>query len=257
MLLVPAATGLGVVVVAAVLVWLVSLRLRDASIVDPLWAPGFLLVGAVYVAVSGPTVRGVLMLTAVALWAARLWWHLFRRNRAEGEDRRYARWRKEHGPAWWWVSLFKVFLLQALILWGVSAPLLGIAVGRTRLGAWDALGFAVFLAGWLTEAVADAQLRAFRRDPASRGQVMDGGLWRYSRHPNYFGNAVLWWGLYLVAVGAGAAWSVFGPVLMTVLLLRVSGVTLLEQDMAERRPGYADYVRRTSAFIPRPPGPAL
>jgi steroid 5-alpha reductase family enzyme len=189
----------------------------------------------------------------VGLWAARLGWHLFRRNRREGEDPRYARWREEHGQAFWWVSLFKVFWLQAGILWVVAWPLL-VSVTASEPTGWVALGgAAVFLSGFLTEAVADAQLRAFRADPANQGEVLDTGLWRYSRHPNYFGNAVLWWGLWLLAVDAGGWWTVFSPVVMTFLLLKVSGVSLLEEDIEERRPAYAEYVRRTSAFVPMPP----
>lgn len=246
--------GLGVVAGASTLLWAVSLRLRDASIVDPFWGPGFFLVTGTWVAASGAdSPRGWLVLCLVGLWAARLGGHLLRRNRREGEDPRYAAWRAEHGDSFWWVSLFKVFWLQAGILWVVALPLLLAAAGDAPLGLWDAAGVTVFLVGFLFEAVADAQLRRFRRDPANRGRVLDSGLWRYSRHPNYFGDAVLWWGLYLPAVAAGGWWTVFSPVAMTFLLLKVSGVTLLEKDIEDRRPGYAEYVRRTSAFIPLPP----
>jgi len=151
------------------------------------------------------------------------------------------------------VSLFTVFWLQGVILWIVVLPVLGAIRGGGALGVWDALGVLVFSVGFTMEAVADAQLRRFRADPANRGQVLDTGLWRYSRHPNYFGDALLWWGIYLLAVGGGAPWTVVGPVLMTFLLRKVSGVTLLEQDIGDRRPGYAEYVRRTSPFVPLPP----
>ncbi len=246
-----ALAGLGAVLAAFTLLWGVSLRLRDASIADPFWGPGFLLAGAAYLGAHGNvTPRGILAVGLVAVWAARLGLHLLRRNRTHGEDPRYAAMRAGHGERFWWVSLGTVFWLQALLLWIVSLPVLGAVVGEAPLGAWDAAGAALFAGGFLTEAMADAQLARFRADPASRGTVMDRGLWRYSRHPNYFGDALLWWGLYLLAVGAGAAWTVAGPALMTFLLLKVSGVALLERSLAKGRPGYAEYVRRTSAFVP-------
>jgi len=246
--------GLAVIILAMTLLWAASLPLKDASIVDPFWGPGFLLVAAVTALVwSVSSLRGWLVLGCVALWALRLGGHLLRRNRSHGEDPRYARWREDHGAAFWWVSLFKIFWLQALLLWIVAWPLMLAVVSEGGIGGWDVAALMVFTAGFLCEAVADGQLQRFRQDPANEGKVLDTGLWRYSRHPNYFGDALLWWGLYLFAVGAGAWWTLFGPVVMTVLLLKVSGVSLLEEDIEERRPAYADYIRRTSAFIPLPP----
>lgn len=249
-----ALAGLAVVASAMTLLWLVSLRLRDASIVDPFWAPGFLLVCGTYLALAPDQgARAWIVLALTALWAARLGWHLLRRNLRSGEDPRYATMRASHGERFPVVSLFTVFWLQAVLLWIVSAPLFAAATSGEPLGPLDWIGALVMLAGIVVEAIADRQLEAFKADPGSRGRVLDSGLWRYSRHPNYFGNAVLWWGAYLIAVAGGGAWTVFGPVLMTFLLLKVSGVTLLERDIEERRPGYADYVRRTSAFVPLPP----
>jgi len=149
-----------------------------------------------------------------------------------------------------------VFWLQAVLLWLVSMPLLAAVVSTRPLGPWDWLGGIVALVGLTLEAVADAQLSRFKKDPASKGRVLDTGLWRFSRHPNYFGDAVFWWGLGLVALGGGAWWSLVGPVVMTVLLLKVSGVTLLEEGLRRSRPGYEEYVRRTSAFVPWFPGRA-
>lgn len=243
--------GLAAALGAFTLLWAVSVRLRDASIADPFWGPGFLLVGVAYLAAHGTvTPRGVLALVLVGAWAARLGLHLLSRNRAHGEDPRYAAMRAGHGPRFWWVSLGTVFWLQAALLWIVSLPVLAAVVGTAPLGAWDAAGALVFLTGFLLEAVADAQLRRFRADPANRGTVLDRGLWRYSRHPNYFGDALLWWGVFLLAVGAGAPWTAVGPALMTFLLVKVSGVALLERSLVQGRPGYAEYVRRTSAFVP-------
>jgi steroid 5-alpha reductase family enzyme len=170
-----------------------------------------------------------------------------------GEDHRYAAMRERGGPGFPYKSLFTVFWLQALLLWIVSAPLFAAVTSPAPSGALDLIGAAIALAGIVIEALADRQLEAFKADPANRGRVLDHGPWRYSRHPDYFGNAVLWWGLYVVALGAGGAWTVFGLLLMTFLLLKVSGVTLLERDIEERRPAYAEYARRTSAFVPMPP----
>lgn len=249
----PALHGLAVVAAAMTLLWGVSVVRADASIVDAFWAPGFLLAALAYVLRTGASPRGILVTVLVGAWALRLGTHLLRRNLRHGEDARYAAWRRRHGRRFWWVSLFTVFWLQAVILWIVSAPLLGAAVAGGTPGALWWFGAAVFLAGFLFEWVADRQLRHFRAGGDGAGRVLDTGLWAWSRHPNYFGNAVLWWGLWLIAADGGAWWTVFGPLTMTVLLLRVSGVTLLERDIEERRPAYAAYRRRTSAFVPRPP----
>lgn len=247
-------SGLATILFAMTLLWLLSLRLEDASIVDPFWGPGFALVTVTYVLLDGRFgLRGLLALVLISAWAARLGFHLVKRNRRSGEDPRYRAMRNRHGARFRWVSLFTVFWLQAALLWVISAPLVGAVRSIAPLGAWDFVGTLVFVVGFALEAIADRQLDRFRADPASTGRVLGSGLWRYSRHPNYFGNAVLWWGLYILAVGGGAYWSFFGPALMTYLLLRVSGVTLLEEGLLTSRPGYAEYVERTSAFVPWPP----
>ena len=235
--------------------WGLSVRLRDASIVDPFWGPGFALIAWASVLVAGPSPRGLLLAALVTAWGLRLGLHLAWRSRGHGEDRRYAAMRAGHGERFWWVSLFTVFLLQAALMWSVSLPLqAGAALGRAApLGLLEAAGTAVFAVGLVFETLADAQLARFIADPANRGRVMDQGLWAWTRHPNYFGDFLVWWGLGLIALGTGAWWSLAGPLLMSVLLLRVSGVTLLESTITERRPGYAAYAARTSAFFPRPP----
>jgi steroid 5-alpha reductase family enzyme len=197
----------------------------------------------------------MLLAACAAAWGLRLGLHLHRRWRVTGEDRRYRAMRAGWGPRFAVASLFTVFLLQGALLWLVSLPLqIGAALGAARpLGLRDAAGLLLFGAGLLTEAVADAQLARFRADPASAGQVMDRGLWGWSRHPNYFGEALLWWGLGLVAAGAGPLWPLLGPALLTFLLLKVSGVALLEREIGQRRPGYDAYVARTSSFVPWPP----
>lgn len=249
-----ALAGLLAVLAALTLLWGLSLRLRDASIVDSFWGPGFALVTLVYYLVDGgQTPRGTLVLGLVTAWAARLGYHLLRRNRRLGEDPRYAAMRKKYGDRWGRVSLFRVFWLQGVILWIVSAPLLAAVLGDATLGPLDFAGAVVVLGGLALEAVADQQLTRFRADPENGGRVLASGLWRYSRHPNYFGDAVVWWGLYAVAAVAGAYWTIFAPVIMTLLLLKVSGIPLLEKSLTQSRPGYAEYVRRTSAFVPWPP----
>lgn len=238
--------------------WVVSVRLRDASIVDPWWSIAFLLVTGHTALRTGVTPAKVLLLLVVGTWALRLWLHLLLRSRGKPEDPRYAGFRRRFGPdRYWWVSLFQVFLLQGALVVLISAPLqlAAAAAPPGPIAATDLAGLLVFAVGFLFEAVADRQLESFRRDPANRGKVLDTGLWRWSRHPNYFGEAVLWWGFWLLALGQPFGWATaLAPGLMTFLLLRVSGVTMLDAHLKSSKPGYEDYVRRTSAFVPRPRG---
>ena len=248
--------GLVVLLVGFGAAWLVSLALRDASVVDPLWGPAFAVVAWVY-ALTGeaPPARRWAVVGMVTLWGVRLGVHLWLRNHGVGEDFRYRAMRARAPRAFPWVSLVTVFWLQAAIAWMVSVPLWGALrpARPTSLTALDLAGLAVFAVGLTIETVADLQLARFRRDPSRRGTVLDGGLWRYSRHPNYFGDAVVWWGLWLPAAAVGAWWTAVGPALMTFLLVRVSGVALLEKTLARTKPQYREYVRRTSAFVPWPP----
>lgn len=240
--------------------WLASLPLRDASVADRVWPLLVLLPAGVAAWLLaphwGPDARASWMVLLLAAWALRLGFHIVRRNWGHGEDRRYAAMRAEHGAAFAWRSLFTVFLLQAALAWIVSWPVLAAATSTRALTPWDVAGGALALFGIGFEALADAQLARFRANPASRNRVLQDGLWRWSRHPNYFGEACIWWGFGVMALAGGgiaSAWSLASPLLMTVLLLRVSGVRLLERDITERRPGYVEYVRRTSTFFPRPP----
>lgn len=240
------------------LVWAISVPLRNASIVDIVWGPAFVLVAALGLALGeGSFARRLLLFVLVGIWGARLAVHIFRRNLGKGEDPRYQAFREKYGAErYWWFSLFQVFWLQGLLAWAISLPLQLAAVGTTPEGLTpvDGIGIALWVIGFTFEAVGDLQLDRFKADPANRGQVMDRGLWRYTRHPNYFGDATLWWGYGLIALLVPWGWAgLAGPVVMTFLLLRVSGVALLERDMVERRPGYREYVRRTSAFVPLPP----
>jgi len=246
--------ALGALLVVAVAGWLISLPLRNVSLVDSIWSLKFLLCAGVYVAAQAmPSQRAQLMLVLVALWAVRLSAHITWRNHGHGEDRRYQQIRRNNDPGFAFKSLYIVFGLQALLAWIISLPLLAAATSTEPLGVLDAVGCALWLIGFVFEAGGDWQLARFTANPANTGKVMDRGFWGWTRHPNYFGDACAWWGLGVLGIAAGGWWSIPGPLLMTLLLLKVSGVTLLEKDIGERRPGYADYVRRTSAFLPRPP----
>lgn len=239
-----------------VLLWLVSLRIRDASIVDVYWGPGFFVVcGSTYLA-GAQTAPAAVILGAVALWGARLGLHIGLRKLSEGEeDGRYQAMRRTWKGDFAWESLKWVFLLQAAMQFIVALPVsIGVAVAGAQFDALFLAGLVVFLSGLAVETIADWQLTRFRKRRRSHEDVCDVGLWSSSRHPNYFGETVLWWGLFVMALGAGAPWwTAIGPATITFLLLRVSGVTLLEKGLKKRKPAYADYARRTSAFIPWPP----
>lgn len=245
------AAGLATMLALGFATWAISFAKSDVSIVDSAWS---LLVfsGAVaYAAVlpaTGP--RAALVLALAALWALRLCIYITWRNWGEPEDHRYRAIRARNQPNFEWKSLYLVFFLQALLAWIVSLSLFAGVAGGSAPGWLDGAGVVVVLFGVLFETAADWQLARFKRDPANAGRVMDRGLWRYTRHPNYFGEFCVWWGFYLIACAAGGWWAIVSPLLMSVLLLKVSGVTLLEKDIGERRPAYRDYVARTNAFFP-------
>jgi steroid 5-alpha reductase family enzyme len=251
------AATLGCALGAMLGLWLLSLALRDASIVDIWWGPGIALVATAAFGLAGAaTSRSELLLVLVGLWALRLGGHLLWRNAGRGEDPRYQAMRRHHGARFAWLSLLTVFALQGVLQWVVALPLqlALLAPGTAPLGALDALGVALFALGLCFEAAGDWQLARFKADPANAGRVMDRGLWRWTRHPNYFGDCAAHWGMFVVTLSAPLGWlGALGPLVMTVLLLRVSGVALLERSIGRRRPAYADYQRRTSAFIPWPP----
>jgi steroid 5-alpha reductase family enzyme len=246
--------GLLVVAAAGFVTWLLSLGLRNVSIVDSLWSLMFVMLAWVYalMGVDAVTPRTMLILALVTVWGLRLSIYITWRNRGHGEDRRYQAIRARNQPNFELKSLYLIFGLQALLAWLISMPLWGGIESRANLSWVDGVGVACWVVGFAFEAGGDWQLARFKADPANRGKVMDRGFWRLTRHPNYFGDFAVWWGLYFIAVAGGAWWSIVGPLLMSVLLMRVSGVTLLEKDIGERRPEYADYVRRTNAFFPGP-----
>ena len=244
------------VAVLMVAVWALSIRLRDVSIVDPVWGPAFVVVALVAaLAGSGDAARRWLLLAMTAAWGLRLGLHLARRKLGERkEDRRYAVMRERKGDAFTLWSLWAIFGVQGLLVLIVSLPLQVAAQRPAALAATAVPGVIVFLIGLAFESVGDEQLRRFKADPGNRGKVMDRGLWHYTRHPNYFGDACVWWGLWLTTLPAGGVWwTLVGPVVMTLLLVRVSGKAMLERDIGSRRPGYAEYIKRTSGFFPLPP----
>jgi steroid 5-alpha reductase family enzyme len=238
--------------------WLLSLRLHDASIIDIYWGLGVVLMAAAAAAVGeAPMPRKLLVVGLTALWGLRLAGYLAWRNLGHGEDHRYQAMRRKHGERFGWVSLRTVFGLQCLLGWLVAMPVIVTTASAGAPAPWtvfDATGLVLFAMGLAFETVGDIQLARFKADPSNQGRVMDRGLWRYTRHPNYFGDAVLWWGLWLVASSSpGGVLTILSPVVMSFLLMRVSGVPMLEYKLMRTRPGYEEYVGRTSAFFPRPP----
>lgn len=245
------AYGLLIAVLLPSLTWIVSAFKDDVSIVDSLWSLLLLALGGTYFLLNEfSTPRGVLVLALLAIWALRLSAYITWRNWGEAEDARYQAIRRNHSPGFRLKSLWIVFLLQGFLAWIISLPLLFSATSSRPLFYVDGIAAALVLFGILFESVADAQLAAFKARPDSQGKVLNQGLWRYTRHPNYFGECCVWWGFFLFALAAGSWWSVVSALLMTLLLLRVSGVTLLERDISERRPDYTDYAASTNAFIP-------
>ena len=237
--------------------WLLSLALRDASIVDIFWGFGFVVIGVAsfFLTEDGSSARRGLIAVLVSVWGLRLAGYLLWRNAGHGEDPRYQAMRRHWGARFPWISLVTVFALQGVLMWIVSLPVqLTMAAPGGALGPLDGLGVALFAVGLCFEAVGDWQLARFKADPANAGHVMDRGLWAWTRHPNYFGDAVVWWGLFAVAAAVPWGWlAAVGPALMTFFLVKVSGAALLERGLARSKPDYADYVARTSGFVPRPP----
>jgi steroid 5-alpha reductase family enzyme len=243
-----------VVISVSIATWLVSLVRKDVSIVDSLWSLMILATLLAYLAFAGESgPRTLLLVGLLSLWAVRLSLYITVRNHGEGEDRRYQAIRANNQPNFEVKSLFIIFLFQGLLAWVICLPVVAAVSGETPPGPLDYLGLALWLTGMFFEVVGDLQLSRFLNSKRGENEVMDKGLWRYTRHPNYFGEAVLWWGFFAFALSAGAWWAIISPVLMTFLLLRVSGVALLEKDISGRRPAYRQYIRRTNAFFPGPP----
>ncbi len=252
--------GLATASVLMLVMWVASVPTRDASLVDRVWGLAFVVLAWTYAVVADVwSDRAVLALVLVSVWGLRLSLFITWRNWGHGEDARYAAMRAHRPDSFTGRSLVSVFLLQAVLAWLVSVPLLAAtALPSDGLGWLDALAVVVWLVGFAFEAGGDAQLARFLADPANRGRVMDRGLWSYTRHPNYFGDTAVWWSFLLLAVAVGAWWGAAGTLLMTFLIVKVSGVALTDRRMARSgstREGYDEYVRRTNAFFPGPRRP--
>ena len=221
---------------------------------DIFWGLGFVIIAwNTFLHTHGYLTRQLLVTLLTTVWGIRLALHIFARSLGKGEDRRYQAFRAKIGGNYWIVSLVTVFGLQALLLWIVVLPVQIAQISPTpdRLIWTDFLGASIWLVGFFFEAVGDFQLQKFKKDPANKGKVMDRGLWAYTRHPNYFGEALIWWGMFIVSMANPSnVWVIVGPILITILLLKVSGVTLLEKTIVETRPHYRDYIERTNAFLP-------
>jgi steroid 5-alpha reductase family enzyme len=247
----------GAVIVAIYMTawFVVALVKKDNSVADIAWGLGFVLVaGSTLVWRGDWAARPVLATCLVLVWGLRLAAYIVMRNRKRGEDFRYAEWRAKWGRRFLLRSYLQVFLLQGLFLLLISSAVIlintSVSVSPRPLGLLDLAGTAVWIVGFLFEAVADAQLARFKRDPGNRGKIMDRGLWGYSRHPNYFGESLMWWGIFLLALSLPYGWTaVASPVLITFLLVRVSGIPMLEKKYAGNAEFQA-YARRTSAFVP-------
>jgi steroid 5-alpha reductase family enzyme len=244
----------GAVMILMTGVWIASVRMKNASIVDPFWSVGFIIAGITYyLYTDGFALRKTILLALLIIWGLRLAIYLGWRNIGKPEDYRYQQFRQDYGPErYWWFSFFQVFLLQGFLLWLVSAPLLAAMYfgGDTPLGIFDYLGMLFWTIGFIFEAGGDYQLVRFKSKPENKGKLLTTGLWKYTRHPNYFGDAALWWGFGCFSVAVGSYIPLLGPLLMSLLIIKVSGVAMLERTLKNTKPGYKEYVERTNAFIP-------
>lgn len=247
-------TGLVVIMVMMSMLWIASVILKNVSIVDIFWGFGFVLASVAYfIKADGFETRKILLMAMVAIWGLRLSVYLAWRNIGKGEDFRYQKFRSDYGEhRYWWISFFQTFLFQGVLMWLISAPLLGAQYYYTEkgLGILDFAGVAIWLTGLIFEAGGDCQLARFKADPANKGKVLNTGLWRYTRHPNYFGDSAVWTGYALICLAAGSYIPVLGSLLMIALIIKVSGVALLEKSLKSNKPGYKEYIENTSAFIP-------
>jgi steroid 5-alpha reductase family enzyme len=243
-----------VIMILMTILWTVSVIAKNVSIVDLFWGFGFVLTAGFYfLKTEGYEPRKIILIVLVAIWGLRLSIYLAWRNLGKGEDFRYKQFRINYGKnRYWWISFFQTFLLQGVLMWLISAPLLGTQYfGQDKsLGILDFAGIALWLIGFSFEAGGDFQLAMFKSDPANKGKVMDRGFWRFTRHPNYFGDSSVWWGYGFICMAAGSYLPVLGSILMTAIIIKVSGVALLEKSLKEQKPQYKEYMEKTSGFIP-------
>jgi steroid 5-alpha reductase family enzyme len=245
--------GLLLILCLMTTLWIVSVVLKNVSIVDMFWGFGFVLVNTFYFFNTEPTPAKIILLVLVAVWGLRLSIYLAIRNIGKPEDFRYQEFRKKYGEnRYWWISFFQTFLLQGILMFIISLPLLGVNLYSTSrsLSFLDYLGILIWTIGFIFEAGGDKQLAQFKKNTANKGKVLSTGLWHYTRHPNYFGDSAVWWGFGLFCLSAGSYWLVAGSVIMTLLIIKVSGVALLEKSLKNQKPLYATYIEKTSSFIP-------
>jgi len=243
-----------IILVLVTLLWIWSVFIKNVSIVDIFWGLGFVVVNAFYVFMSGElNTRKILILTLVSIWGLRLAIYLAFRNIGKGEDFRYKEFRRNYGPKrYWWFSFFQTFLLQGVLIMIVSLPLLGInsSASSGDLKLLDYLGIVVWLIGFTFEAGGDFQLARFKRDLANKGKVLNTGFWKYTRHPNYFGDSAVWWAYAIFSIAAGSYWQIIGSIVMTLLIIKISGVALLEKTLNNTKSKYREYIEKTSSFFP-------
>ncbi len=233
--------------------WVISVILKNVSIVDMFWGMGFVIVNTFYFLNTETTLSKIILFILVTLWGLRLSIYLAWRNIGKPEDFRYQEFRKKYGDKnYWWISYFQTFLLQGILMGIISLPLLGVNLYATSksLTVLDYLGIVIWIIGFVFEAGGDMQLVRFKKDKSNKGKVLDKGFWRYTRHPNYFGDAAVWWGFGLLCLSVGSYWLVAGSVIMTLLIIKVSGVVLLEKTLKDQKPEYRDYIQKTSSFLP-------
>lgn len=243
-----------VILTVMTILWIISVIIRNVSIIDVFWGIGFIITAAFYFAKTDSySVRKIILLTLVTIWGLRLSAYLARRNLGKEEDFRYREFRRKYGEkSYWWISYFQTFLLQGILMWLISAPLLGAQFHNLKnsLGLFDILAIALWIIGIIFETGGDYQLSAFKTNPSNKGKVLDYGFWKYTRHPNYFGDATVWWSYGMFSLASGSILPVSGSILMTILIVKISGVALLEKSLTEKKPQYRDYIEKTSPFIP-------
>lgn len=242
-----------IILILITLLWAWSVIIKNVSIIDIFWGIGFVIVNTFYYfQFEYFNSRKLLLLILVSLWGIRLSAYLAWRNIGKGEDYRYREFRKRYGPErYWWVSYFQVFLLQGALIMIVSLPLLGVNSGNSStLNFLDYIGLLIWLIGFIFEAFGDYQLARFKSNPKNEGKVLNTGLWKYTRHPNYFGDASVWVAYALFSISAGGYWQIIGSIIMVFLIVKVSGVALLEETIKDRKPEYQNYIEKTNSFFP-------
>jgi steroid 5-alpha reductase family enzyme len=243
-----------IILALVTLLWIWSVFIKNVSIVDIFWGFGFVVVNVIYAYMSGElNARKILILTLVSIWGIRLVIYLAIRNIGKGEDFRYQEFRRNYGPKrYWWFSFFQTFLLQGVLIMIISLPLLGIHSSATSgdLNVLDYLGILVWIIGFTFETVGDFQLARFKKNIKNKGKVLNKGFWKYTRHPNYFGDSAVWWAYGIFSIAAGSYWQIIGSIIMTLLIIKISGVSLLEKTLKDTKPQYRDYIQKTNSFFP-------